>query len=155
MSFVLNVKMLSYFRCYKQINRVIQVAKVCFPEHIPQATQYLPGLLESLGMRTEIHLPELFELMTSSMQEVMKLAVLGEPLWISHPQECSETLNENEYVLNFPSSIIPKPLWYSCEGTRARATIQIMPIGLVGLLMDVVGDFAFKGSSIYQYFHRY
>ena len=148
MCFLNNTKTLSYFRCFKQLDKIVKLAKTCLRDQIPQDAQIPPRLLESLGMRTHIEGHELFELVTSSTQEVVKLALQGEPLWISHPQECSEMLNEDEYVLNFPSNITSKPMWYSSEGTRARATVQISPSSLGGLFMNVVRDFAFKGSII-------
>lgn len=124
-------------RLKSELDKIVKLAKTCLRDQIPQDAQIPPRLLESLGMRAHIEGHELFELVTSSTQEVVKLALQGEPLWISHPQECSETLNEDEYVLNFPSNITSKPMWYSSEGTRARATVQISPSSLGGLFMNV------------------
>ncbi|ONK65450.1 uncharacterized protein A4U43_C07F37240 [Asparagus officinalis] len=74
----------------------------------------------------------------SAMREFLMLVQAREPIWISHPYNSLETINEGQYLLNFASRGTLKPYWYDREGTRSRVIVPMSPRDIVGILMDVV-----------------
>ncbi|KAG0471381.1 hypothetical protein HPP92_015927 [Vanilla planifolia] len=57
------------------------------------------------------------------MDELVRMAHLGEPLWSSGLDGASETLNEEEYVQSFPRGIGPKPFGFKSEASRETAVV--------------------------------
>ncbi|KAL4291219.1 hypothetical protein GQ457_14G010810 [Hibiscus cannabinus] len=93
-------------------------------------------LLRSVSGPSEADKPMIIELAVAAMEEFMKMAQYGEPLWT--PGENSmDALNEEEYLRNFPRAIGPKPLGLRSEASRDSAVIIMNHVNLVEILMDV------------------
>lgn len=96
-------------------------------------------LLRSISGPTEAEKPMIVELAVTAMEELIRMAQAGEPLWI--PSENStEVLNEEEYVRSFPRGIGPRPLGLKSEASRESAVVIMNHINLVEILMDVVSS---------------
>ncbi|XP_065878508.1 homeobox-leucine zipper protein PROTODERMAL FACTOR 2-like [Euphorbia lathyris] len=93
-------------------------------------------LLRSITGPTESEKPMIVELAVTAMEELIRMAQAGEPLWI--PSENStELLNEEEYLRAFPRGIGPRPLGFKSESSRESAVVIMNHINLVEILMDV------------------
>ncbi|KAE8723073.1 Homeobox-leucine zipper protein MERISTEM L1 [Hibiscus syriacus] len=93
-------------------------------------------LLRSVSWPTEADKPMIVELAVAAMEELMRMAESGEPLWV--PGENSmDALNEEEYLRTFTRGIGPKPLGLRSEATRDSAVIIMNHVNLVEILMDV------------------
>ncbi|KAK8992235.1 hypothetical protein V6N11_048324 [Hibiscus sabdariffa] len=93
-------------------------------------------LLRSVSGPSEADKPMIIELAVAAMEEFMKMAQYGEPLWT--PGENSmDALNEEEYLRIFPRGIVPKPLGLRSEASRDSAVIIMNHVNLVEILMDV------------------
>ncbi|XP_059290071.1 homeobox-leucine zipper protein MERISTEM L1-like [Lycium ferocissimum] len=93
-------------------------------------------LLRSVSGPTDADKPIIIELAVAAMEELIRMAQTGEPLWITSPDN-NETLCEEEYVRTFPRGIGPKPLGLTSEASRESAVIIMNHINLVEILMDV------------------
>lgn len=103
-------------------------------------------LLRSVSVPTEADKPVIVELAVAAMEELMRMAQGGDPLWVPGDSlSASEILNEDEYMRNFPRGIGPKPLGMKSEASRESAVVIMNHTNLVEILMDVVSDL---GSSI-------
>ncbi|XP_020585632.1 homeobox-leucine zipper protein ROC5-like [Phalaenopsis equestris] len=77
------------------------------------------------------------DLALSAMDELLKMAEMGEPLWIVAGQgNGRETLNFKQYEEMFPSGISVKEVGFVSEATRETAMVIINSIALVETLMD-------------------
>ncbi|KAH7653045.1 homeobox-leucine zipper protein [Dioscorea alata] len=95
-------------------------------------------LLRSVSGQPEIEKPMVIELAVAAMEELIRMAQLGEPLWTPAGLDNSmETLNEEEYVRTFPRGIGPKPFGLKSEASRETAVVIMNHINLVEILMDV------------------
>lgn len=95
-------------------------------------------LLRSISGQTDIEKPIVVELAVSAMEELVRMAQLGEPLWTSGLDHSStEILNEDEYVRAFPRGIGPKHFGLKSEASRETAVVIMNHNNLVDLLMDV------------------
>ncbi|XP_072955000.1 homeobox-leucine zipper protein ROC2-like [Typha angustifolia] len=94
-------------------------------------------LLRSVSGQSEIEKPMVIELAVAAMEELIRMAQLGEPLWTQGLDNPIETLNEEEYVRNFPRGIGPKPFGLKSEASRETAVVIMNHINLVEILMDV------------------
>ncbi|OIT00329.1 PREDICTED: homeobox-leucine zipper protein MERISTEM L1-like [Nicotiana attenuata] len=94
-------------------------------------------LLRSVSGPTDADKPIIIELAVAAMEELIRMAQTGEPLWISSPDNSTETLCEEEYVRTFPRGIGPKPLGLKSEASRESAVVIMNHINLVEILMDV------------------
>ncbi|WCJ20264.1 Homeobox-leucine zipper protein HDG2 [Euphorbia peplus] len=93
-------------------------------------------LLRSISGPTEAEKPMIVELAVTAMEELIRMAQAGEPLWL--PSENStELLNEEEYLRAFPRGIGPRPLGFKSESSRESAVVIMNHINLVEILMDV------------------
>ncbi|KAE8733190.1 Homeobox-leucine zipper protein MERISTEM L1 [Hibiscus syriacus] len=93
-------------------------------------------LLRSVIWPTETDKPMIVELAVAAMEELMRMARSGEPLWV--PGENSlDALNEEEYLRTFTRGIGPKPLGLRSEASRDSAVIIMNHVNLVEILMDV------------------
>ncbi|MCD7458520.1 Homeobox-leucine zipper protein PROTODERMAL FACTOR 2 [Datura stramonium] len=81
--------------------------------------------------------PMVIELAVAAMEELIRMAQTGEPLWISNAENSTQTLCEEEYVQTFPRGIGPKPLALKSEASRESAVVIMNHINLVEILMDV------------------
>lgn len=95
-------------------------------------------LLRSVSGPTEADKPMVIELAVAAMEELIRMAQAGEPLWIPSPDDSSEVLSEEEYFRTFPRGIGPKPLGLKSEASRESAVVIMNHINLVEILMDVV-----------------
>ena len=96
-------------------------------------------LLRSVSGPTEADKPMVIELAVAAMEELVRMAQAGEPLWVPSGDNSTETLSEDEYVRTFPRGIGPKPLGLKSEASRESAVVIMNHINLVEILMDVVG----------------
>ncbi|KAI4298652.1 hypothetical protein L6164_032186 [Bauhinia variegata] len=93
-------------------------------------------LLRSLPIPNEADKPMIVELAVAAMEELMRLAQAGEPLWVPNDHS-TEILNEEEYLRTIPRGIGPKPLGLKSEASRETAVVIMNHISLVEILMDV------------------
>ncbi|KAK6149786.1 hypothetical protein DH2020_017311 [Rehmannia glutinosa] len=94
-------------------------------------------LLRSVSGPTDADKPMIIELAVAAMEELIRMAQTGEPLWIPSPDNCGEALSEDEYSRTFPRGIGPKPLGLKSEASRESAVVIMNHINLVEILMDV------------------
>ncbi|XP_051128761.1 homeobox-leucine zipper protein MERISTEM L1-like [Andrographis paniculata] len=94
-------------------------------------------LLRSVSCPTDADKPMIIELAVAAMEELIRMAQSGEPLWIPSTDNPTEALNEEEYVRTFPRGIGPKPLGLKSEASRESAVVIMNHINLVEILMDV------------------
>lgn len=94
-------------------------------------------LLRSVSGPTEADKPIIIELAVAAMEELIRMAQSGEPLWVPSSDNSSETLSEDEYLRTFPRGIGPKPLGLISEASRESAVVIMNHITLVEILMDV------------------
>ncbi|KAI8525158.1 hypothetical protein RHMOL_Rhmol13G0207100 [Rhododendron molle] len=94
-------------------------------------------LLRSVSGPTEADKPMIIELAVAAMEEMIRMAQAGEPLWIPSPDKSTEILSEDNYVQTFPRGIGPKPLGLKSEASRESAVVIMNHISLVEILMDV------------------
>ncbi|KAG5561375.1 hypothetical protein RHGRI_004413 [Rhododendron griersonianum] len=93
-------------------------------------------LLRSVSGPTDADKPMIIELAVAAMEELIRMAQAGEPLWIPSPDKSSEILSEEEYFRTFPRGIGPKPLGLKSEASRESAVVIMNHINLVEILMD-------------------
>ncbi|KAE8681480.1 Homeobox-leucine zipper family protein [Hibiscus syriacus] len=72
----------------------------------------------------------------AAMDELIKMAQMGHPLWIKGLHDGLETLNLAEYERTFPSCIGIKPSEYTVEATRETAFVPLRSFALIETLMD-------------------
>ncbi|KAH9744687.1 homeobox-leucine zipper protein HDG2 [Citrus sinensis] len=94
-------------------------------------------LLRSISAPTEADKPMIIELAVAAMEELIRMAQMGEPLWMTSLDGTAAVLNEDEYVRTFPRGIGPKPTGFKCEASRETAVVIMNHISLVEILMDV------------------
>lgn len=106
-------------------------------------------LIRSISAPTEADKPMIIELAVAAMEELTRMAQMGEPLWMTTLDGSTHMLNEDEYLRTFPRGIGPKPSGFKCEASRESAVVIMNHINLVEILMDVV-NFDF----ILSWFHN-
>ncbi|KAK9268043.1 hypothetical protein L1049_010482 [Liquidambar formosana] len=94
-------------------------------------------LLRSVSGPTEADKPMIIELAVAAMEELIRLAQAGDPLWVSSDDNSTEILSEDEYLRTFPRGIGPKPLGLKSEASRESAVVIMNHVNLVEILMDV------------------
>ncbi|XP_062106128.1 homeobox-leucine zipper protein HDG2 isoform X2 [Humulus lupulus] len=94
-------------------------------------------LLRTMSAPNEADKPMIIELAVAAMEELIRMAQMGEPLWITSLDGASAVLEEDEYVRTFPRGIGPKPAGFKCEASRETAVVIMNHINLVEILMDV------------------
>ncbi|ESQ43310.1 hypothetical protein EUTSA_v10015677mg [Eutrema salsugineum] len=100
------------------------------PSNVGIETQHLP-----LGRGTMMCESSTFMgLAMEAMDELMKLAELGNPLWIKCSKKEKETMNHDEYRSIFSAS--SKHLGFVAEGSRETGLVLIDSLALVETLMD-------------------
>ncbi|XP_020591591.1 homeobox-leucine zipper protein ROC2-like isoform X2 [Phalaenopsis equestris] len=92
--------------------------------------------LRSVSGQPEIDKPLVIELAVTAMEELIRMAQLGEPLWSPGPDGATSTLNEEEYMQNFPRGIGPNPFGLRSEASRETAVVIMNHVNLVEILMD-------------------
>ncbi|XVF85652.1 hypothetical protein PTKIN_Ptkin17bG0133800 [Pterospermum kingtungense] len=94
-------------------------------------------LLRSISAPTEADKPMIIELAVAAMEELVRMAQMNEPLWITSLDGTASVLNEEEYIRTFPRGIGPKPNGFKCEASKETAVVIMNHINLVEILMDV------------------
>ncbi|XP_021292767.1 homeobox-leucine zipper protein HDG2-like isoform X3 [Herrania umbratica] len=94
-------------------------------------------LLRSISAPSEADKPMIIELAVAAMEELIRMAQMGEPLWMTSLDCTTSMLNEEEYIRTFPRGIGPKPTGFKCEASRETAVVIMNHINLVEILMDV------------------
>ncbi|XP_052203463.1 homeobox-leucine zipper protein MERISTEM L1-like [Diospyros lotus] len=94
-------------------------------------------LLRSVSGPSEADKPMIIELAVAAMEELIRMAQAGEPLWMPSLESPGEVLSEDEYLKSFPRGIGPKPLGLKSEASRESAVVIMNHINLVEILMDV------------------
>nr|GEV86682.1 homeobox-leucine zipper protein meristem L1-like [Tanacetum cinerariifolium] len=94
-------------------------------------------LLRSVSGPNEADKPIIIELAVAAMEELIRMAQAGDPLWVQTSDTSSEALSEEEYFRTFPRGIGPKPLGLKSEASRESAVVIMNHITLVEILMDV------------------
>ncbi|KAL1537361.1 Homeobox-leucine zipper protein PROTODERMAL FACTOR 2 [Salvia divinorum] len=94
-------------------------------------------LLRSVSGPTDADKPVIIELAVAAMEELIRMAQAGEPLWLPTTENGIEIFSEDEYGRTFPRGIGPKPLGLKSEASRESAVVIMNHISLVEILMDV------------------
>ncbi|XP_062088970.1 homeobox-leucine zipper protein MERISTEM L1-like [Humulus lupulus] len=100
-------------------------------------------LLRSVSVPTEADKPIIVELAVAAMEELIRMAQAGDPLWVPADNSnatstaTTEILNEDEYLRTFPRGIGPKPLGMKSEASRETTVVIMNHTNLVEILMDV------------------
>jgi homeobox-leucine zipper protein len=108
-------------------------------------------LLRSISGPTEADKPMIIELAVAAMEELIGMAQMGDPLWLT-TLEGGSILNEEEYVRSFPRGIGPKPAGFKCEASRETSVVIMNHVNLVEILMDVVHTSFNSLNEIMSYF---
>ncbi|KAI3716907.1 hypothetical protein L1987_68131 [Smallanthus sonchifolius] len=76
-------------------------------------------LLLFVAVQTQNEKPVIIELAIAAMEELIRMAQIGEPLWVPTLDDSShENLSEVEYMRSFPRGIGPKPMGLKSEASR-------------------------------------
>ncbi|GMH05335.1 hypothetical protein Nepgr_007175 [Nepenthes gracilis] len=94
-------------------------------------------LLRSVTAPTEADKPMIIELAVAAMEELIRMAQAGEPLWITSADHTTEILSEDEYFRTFPRGIGPTPVGLKSEASRDSAVVIMNHMNLIEILMDV------------------
>ncbi|XP_047331576.1 homeobox-leucine zipper protein MERISTEM L1-like [Impatiens glandulifera] len=99
-------------------------------QHQQTQQQLLPG--------DKIDRSMIWEIAMTSMEEVVKMAEMGEPLWIPNHSDCDIgfKLNEDEYFRIFPIGFGPRPESLYCESSRHSTTLNISSHSLLDVFMS-------------------
>ncbi|XP_058092975.1 homeobox-leucine zipper protein ROC2-like isoform X2 [Magnolia sinica] len=127
-------------RLREEIDRISGIAAKYVGKPMPGigGEMYASGdLLRSVSGQSEIEKPMVIELAVAAMEELIRMAQLGEPLWLPDLDGSAEILCEDEYVRTFPRGIGPKPFGLKSEASRESAVVIMNHINLVEILMDV------------------
>uniref|UniRef100_A0A453RZP2 Uncharacterized protein n=1 Tax=Aegilops tauschii subsp. strangulata TaxID=200361 RepID=A0A453RZP2_AEGTS len=117
----------------------VAVASAAYPPLPPQSSGR--SALDHLGMPSmfggaEFDKPMVIELAVAAMEELVRMAQLGEPLWV--PSLDGETLGEEEYARAFPRGALgPKSPELRSEASRETDVVIMNHVSLVEMLMDV------------------
>lgn len=85
---------------------------------------------------TEADKPIIIELAVAAMEELIRMAQAGEPLWMPSAHDSMEILNEEEYFRTFPRGIGPTPIGLKAEASRDSAVVIMNHMNLVEILLD-------------------
>ncbi|PUZ50027.1 hypothetical protein GQ55_6G026600 [Panicum hallii var. hallii] len=97
------------------------------------------GSLHHHGAAAGFDKPLVIELAVAAMEELVRMAQLGEPLWVPALVDgaATETLNEEEYACGFPRGVGPKSPELRSEASRETVVVIMNHVNLVEMLMDV------------------
>jgi homeobox-leucine zipper protein len=86
--------------------------------------------------------PMIIELAVAAMDELIQMAWLDDPLWISRPSDAvvSEELDEEEYGRVFSRGLGPRQYGLKPEASRGSAVVMMTHGSLVETLMDAVSS---------------
>lgn len=74
----------------------------------------------------------------AAVEELVRVAQLGEPLWVPSMDRNTSVLNEEEYLRSFSRVFGPKLEGFKSEATRESAVVAMDGATIVDILMDVV-----------------
>ncbi|KAK8940593.1 Homeobox-leucine zipper protein ROC5 [Platanthera zijinensis] len=119
------------------------------PPPFSAVSDYLAGVSSPLGtvitpparsavpsVETSLERSMLLELALSAMDELVKMAEIGEPLWIPGHENGKEVLNYEHYEQAFPRCVGLKEADLVSEATRETAMVIISSLALAETLMD-------------------
>ncbi|GFP78795.1 homeobox-leucine zipper protein hdg2 [Phtheirospermum japonicum] len=89
------------------------------------------------GRQNEGSTHVVLELVTVAMEELMRLAQLGEPLWVPSMDRNTATLNEEEYLRSFSRVFGPKPSGFKSEASRETVVVAMSAQKVIEILVDV------------------
>ncbi|KAG6423534.1 hypothetical protein SASPL_113933 [Salvia splendens] len=133
-------------RLREEIDRISGIAAkyvgksmLSYPQLLSGASGEIFGvsdLLRSIPGPSEADKPMIIELAVAAMEELIRMAQTGEPLWVPNSDGLGEVLSEDEYMKTFPRGIGPKPLGLRSEASRESGVVIMNHINLVEILMD-------------------
>ncbi|KAH0894457.1 hypothetical protein HID58_056886, partial [Brassica napus] len=94
------------------------------------------NIMRPVSIPREADKPMIVELAVAAMEELVRMAQTGDPLWVLSDSS-GEILNEEEYFRTFPRGIGPKPIGLRSEASRESTVVIMNHINLVEILMDV------------------
>ncbi|XP_072961587.1 homeobox-leucine zipper protein ROC5-like isoform X1 [Typha angustifolia] len=89
-----------------------------------------------VGVDKSLERSMLLELALTAMDELVKMAQMGDPLWIRSLEGGKDALNYEEYLQGFPRCIGVKPVGFVSEATKETGVVIINSLALVETLMD-------------------
>nr|CAB3482065.1 unnamed protein product [Digitaria exilis] len=97
------------------------------------------GGLHHRGVTAAFDKPLVIELAVAAMEELIRMAQQGEPLWVPALVDgtATEALNEEEYARTFPRGVGPKSPELRSEASRDTVVVIMNHVNLVEMLMDV------------------
>ncbi|CAA7394447.1 unnamed protein product [Spirodela intermedia] len=81
--------------------------------------------------------PMVIQLAVSAMEELMRVARVGQPLWIPSLDGNTEVMNEEEYLRGFSRGVASTNFGLKAEASRETAIVIMNNANLVEMLMDV------------------
>ncbi|RID50351.1 hypothetical protein BRARA_H01087 [Brassica rapa] len=87
-------------------------------------------IMRPVSIPREAEKPMIVELAVAAMEELVRMAQTGDPLWVSSD-------SSDEYFRTFPRGIGPKPIGLRSEASRESTVVIMNQINLVEILMDV------------------
>ncbi|XP_056851815.1 homeobox-leucine zipper protein MERISTEM L1-like [Raphanus sativus] len=93
-------------------------------------------IMRSVSIHSDADKPMIVELAVAAMEELVRMAQTGDPLWVPS-DNAVEILSEEEYFRTFPRGIGPKPIGLRSEASRESTVVIMNHINLVEILMDV------------------
>lgn len=82
--------------------------------------------------------PMIIELALGAMDELIRMAQVGEPLWKGGANGAPFALNFNEYARTFCNGLGPVPNGFRLEASKETAVVYMNPKDIVERLMNVV-----------------
>ncbi|XP_052177625.1 homeobox-leucine zipper protein ROC2-like [Diospyros lotus] len=104
---------------------------------IMQQSEAQPIIMPCIGLPEQVKKQLILGIAVSAMEELIKMAYIGTPLWTTSTSSNACFLNEEEYHMMFPQANRTMPTGFKCESSRETALIMINPLKLVEILMDV------------------
>ncbi|KAL5220422.1 hypothetical protein ABZP36_025135 [Zizania latifolia] len=127
----------------KYVGKPAGAVSAAYPP-LPPSSNRSP--LEHLGIPgADFDKSLVIELAVAAMEELVRMAQIGEPLW--SPALGGEELSEEEYARAFPRGLGPKSPELRSEASRETAVVIMNHVSLVEMLMDV-GQWTALFSSI-------
>ena len=101
-------------------------------------TTTMPSVVTSSGYDRSMERSMLLELALAAMDELVKMAQTGQPLWIRNFEGGREILNHEEYTRTMTPCIGLRPNGFVSEASRETGMVIINSLALVETLMDSV-----------------
>ncbi|XP_051133903.1 homeobox-leucine zipper protein PROTODERMAL FACTOR 2-like [Andrographis paniculata] len=79
----------------------------------------------------------IIDLAVTAMEELLRMAQAGEPLWMSSIDNSLEMLNEDEYFRSFPRGIGSKVIGMATEASRDSTVVMMHHSNIVEIMMNV------------------